>query len=159
MSRVIKFRAKRIDNGKWIYGHYQKVWDNIEYLHQIMSDHLLNGKPIFSFIKPIDPKTVGQWTGLKDKNGKDVFDGDLKSWKFNNHDRIYLCYWSELDCGFRWKLVKHNEKQDLTDETHVHYDTEEDYYDYVINSNQRQHGMDQWSEVIGNKHQDTQLLK
>lgn len=142
MSREVKFRVW--NNGQF---NYFTIGDTFSETSLTMYDyHCENGR------------NFERYTGISDKNGKEAYEGDLKRWKFDNHDWIFICYWSEIDCGFRWKLVKHNEKQDLTDDTQIHYDTEKDFYDYVIKSNQRDHGMDQWSEVIGNIHQDSNLL-
>ena len=103
MKREIKFRGRCIITGNWAYGYYYLSKGN----HIIID---ADGGEVM-----VMPKSVGQFTGLKDKK-REVYESDLYELRVNGietHVEIILCEvkWSVKGCGFGFFLLTKDSEQ------------------------------------------------
>ena len=126
--REIKFRGKRLDNGEWITGDLIRISGYTF----IFPDPAPNGIDRYM----VDPATVGQYTGLKDKKDKEIYEGDIL--------RVTLDFSEEL---------VNREVYYLEDGFCIHIDDETDIQRIVYAVYARD------AEVIGNIHDNPELLK
>jgi uncharacterized phage protein (TIGR01671 family) len=96
--REIEFRGKSIsnipeENGRWVYG---LLWKEADF-YRIGASLMLSSN--------IDQETIGQYTGLNDKKGTKVFDGDILRKNDGFAEYIVLIKWNDEHCGFVYDYI------------------------------------------------------
>lgn len=99
--REILFRGKKVTDGEWTYGYYVQVEDFLDdkrrdLIFEIDSVAYPDNEIVGS--NEIYPNTLGQYTGLTDKNGVKIFEGDI----LHFGDKNYLVFWND-EC-LQWQM-------------------------------------------------------
>lgn len=126
--REIKFRGKCLDNGEWVYGDLH-IRTPFPHIHSEID---------YSRVK-IDPHTVGQFTGLHDKNGKEIYEGDVIRSDCGNGEVRHLISFFDIIASFVAEMLPDNDINDYCTLSQA----------WILNYNK---------EVIGNIHDNPELL-
>jgi uncharacterized phage protein (TIGR01671 family) len=136
--REIEFRGKDIENGEWVFGDLHTLCDK-PHIHTEKSKFPYAGKRSF-----VIPETIGQFTGLLDKNGKKIYEGDIVRHPY-------------VDPIFR-DLVESKDGDGVTSEVVFHdgaFVVKYDVNDYIYLDGFTRNGH---VEVIGNIHDNPELI-
>lgn len=136
--REIIFRGKRIDNGEWVEGFYAKTIQGNSVIFNTIDECPCGFcMEMFDSIKNyvVIPETVGQYTGLTDKNGKKIFEGDIIVIRSCREHPVLVKF-----IEFSWQCVIPNV------DAYIHY-------------RHRLENNDTKYEVIGNIHDNPELIK
>lgn len=148
--RPIIFRGKRLDNGEWVEGDYFRKYiydryDNGSLHHLIGWQVTDNDGEKFNDYEDVDPDTVGQYTGMKDKNGKKIFEGDI----FKDYSGIFRSVF-RVPGGLAFE----------DNPVSFGYDHRAPVYPYSsIAEMQNASWLSRYCEIIGNIHDHPDLLK
>ena len=139
--REILFRGKRKDNGEWVEGYYVNINSDLHYIYTGYAETDVDSIYPDCFI--VIPETVGQYTGLCDKNENMIFEGDIVQFDDNHYEVRRECdtpggYWAET--GYILDHIGWNDYIRFTD-------TIDEYNNEIC------------VEVIGNIHDNPELLK
>ena len=162
--REVLFRGKRTDNGEWVYGYYTKAryFLNKKEMHIIFEPDV-EAFPHCEFTgyEEVLPETVGQYTGLTDKNGTKIFEGDIFKFDDEVWESSYTSCGTEYDSfavenygvvGFdeemaRFDFIKYKFSENSV-EADLHENHTIDFSEFVCEL-----------EVIGNIHDNPELLE
>lgn len=156
MNREILFRGKLIDNGKWVEGQYAYLLNFRTEDGEPINHMIVDGTP---FGQTVDPTTIGQYTGLTDKNGKRIFDGDILRWT-RKDIRLVGYYVYDLHRGYNYGDVL----QVISNRAGFMLAGLKDDMLDVPNANAKVDNYKFWNfqgslEVIGNIHDNPELME
>ena len=147
------YRAKRIDNGEWVEGFYAVIGEKTviiekerEEFYDVEGEKKSHGNKIVE----VDQSTICQCTGLKDKNGKLIWENDIVRFQFDNDDcpfpnkdtkkRVGKVFFSDFRASWSIAMGRNGSKA-----------LNNDLFKYVQNGNR--------VEVIGNIFDNPELLE
>lgn len=104
------FKAKRKDDGEWVFG-------GLSYCEKTGAYFITNmGKDHISYIgfhQEVDSNTICQCTGLKDKNGRVIWENDIVMTVYDGNEHIYQVVWDESELDFKATNGKENYKSNF----------------------------------------------
>lgn len=143
MNREILFRGKRELDGKWIYGLYSDDYVYETEFPCIMPLRSGNDYEDWSVIR----ETVGQYTGLTDKNGKKIFEGDIVKGVAYSTDFIGVITWIDEIAGFGVRYFNSRRTPTAWENSSILKMIQQGHKDQFA------------AEVVGNIHDNPELLE
>lgn len=120
--REIKFRGKRLDNGKWVKGDLLIYQDGRAVIHSYMQGCRV--------ADDVDPESVGQHTGLTDKDGTEICEGDIvKGLFFYGVSVVSKVIFKDGSFGLEWNRGNVKEFFPFTSICNVSYEVIGNVYD------------------------------
>ena len=103
MKREIKFKAKRLDNGEWVCGYFYEENGNTYIIENRQKESMLNR----NVTHQVESKTVCQFTGMKDSEGNEIWEGDIvhDSYDLLGIDNLYEVVYIEEEGTFAFKSL------------------------------------------------------
>ena len=103
--RKILFRAKRADNGEWIFGYYAVIGERHVIIKTQAEDYYSVGESVKKShgneVVEIMPETVCQYVNFDDKDGKKIFENDICEMVYDGEAHTYVVVWDKSELDFK----------------------------------------------------------